>query len=164
MCSLQNLNCGNNSSIAKIIIFIISNTWNVVKTVFKLPSPEKNELIKASAEDLGKVRSRESQNLRMKDSQVKITLKTKFGSWAVKTMLPLAKKKCELSKYVTLYLRKLNLKSKRKRGRKGQKDCNVEREGWTQKRSPSGFYTTFKSRSWKVPALRHSLRWEGLNK
>lgn len=51
-----------------------------MKTVFKLPSPEKNELIKASAADLGKVRSRESQNLRMKDSQVKITLKTKFGS------------------------------------------------------------------------------------
>lgn len=50
-----------------------------MKTVFKLSSPEKNELIKASAADLEKVRSRESQNLRMKDSQVKITLKTKFG-------------------------------------------------------------------------------------
>lgn len=50
-----------------------------MKTVFKLSSPEKNELIKASAADLEKVRRRESQNLRMKDSQVKITLKTKFG-------------------------------------------------------------------------------------
>lgn len=50
-----------------------------MKTVFKLSSPEKNELIKASAADLEKVRSRDSQNLRMKDSQVKITLKTKFG-------------------------------------------------------------------------------------
>lgn len=50
-----------------------------MNTGFKLSSPEKNELIKASATDLEKVRSRESQNLRVKDSQVKITLKTKFG-------------------------------------------------------------------------------------
>lgn len=71
--------------------------------VFKLSSPEKNELIKVSAADLEKVRSRESQNVRMKDSQVKITLKTKFGLWAVKIVLPLAKKKkCELSEYVAL--------------------------------------------------------------
>ena len=50
-----------------------------MKIVFKLSSPEKNELIKASAADLEKVRSRESQNLKIKDSQVKINLKTKYG-------------------------------------------------------------------------------------
>lgn len=44
-------------------------------------------------------------------------------------MLPLAKKKCELSKYVALYLRKLNLKSKREGGRKGQKECHLDKEG-----------------------------------
>lgn len=71
-------NCQNSSSIAKIF-FVISNSWNVMKTIFKLSLPEKNELIKASAADLEKVRSRQSQNLRMKDNQVKIALKTKFG-------------------------------------------------------------------------------------